>query len=127
MKDQKFSPNRTNPNEKVHVENQSTRPRIQNTISPAFLPITTLFTTSGQPRKFNGTQLVTLHVNPISPLPTISAPTRTLPNIGAAVRSPLSLEDIWKSHVADGRTNDIIVIPTAVFKYKHPHSVSRRK
>lgn len=42
--------------------------------------------------------------------------TLTLPNIGAAVSHPLSSEDIWKSHVADGKTKDSIVIPRAVFK-----------
>lgn len=50
-----------------------------------------------------------------------------IPNIGAAVSHPLSSEDIWKSHVADGRTNDNIVIPTAVFKYIKPHTVSNKK
>lgn len=38
-----------------------------------------------------------------------------LPSIGAAVSNPLSLDDIRKSQVADGKTNDIIVIPIAVF------------
>lgn len=38
-----------------------------------------------------------------------------LPSIGAAVNRPLSLDDIRKSQVADGKTNDIIVMPMAVF------------
>lgn len=38
-----------------------------------------------------------------------------LPSIGAAVNKPLSFDDILKSHVADGRTNEMIVIPMAVF------------
>lgn len=40
---------------------------------------------------------------------------KVLPSIGAAVNKPLSLDDIRKSHVADGKTNDIIVMPIAVF------------
>lgn len=50
-----------------------------------------------------------------------------LPSIGAAVSHPLSADDIWKSHVADGSTKEIIVIPTAVFKYIRPHIVRREK
>lgn len=41
--------------------------------------------------------------------------TQISPNIGAAVNKPLSLDDMRKSHVADGKTNEIIVIPMAVF------------
>lgn len=50
-----------------------------------------------------------------------------LPSIGAAVNHPLSDEDIWKSQVAEGRTNDIIVIPTAVLRYISPHIVKSVK
>jgi hypothetical protein len=38
------------------------------------------------------------------------------PSMGAAVSQPLSADDISKSHVADGSTNEMIVMPTAVFK-----------
>lgn len=49
-----------------------------------------------------------------------------LPSIGAAVNHPLSAEVIWKSHVAEGKTKDNIVMPTAVFMYIRPHTVNRR-
>lgn len=38
----------------------------------------------------------------------------TIPNIGAAVSHPFFSDVKLKSHVADGKTNDNIVIPTAV-------------
>lgn len=40
----------------------------------------------------------------------------SLPSIGDAVSQPLSEDVIWKSHVADGNTNEMIVMPTAVFR-----------
>lgn len=40
----------------------------------------------------------------------------SIPNIGEADSQPLSLEFIWKSQVAAGKTKDNMVIPMAVFK-----------
>lgn len=42
------------------------------------------------------------------------------PNMGAPVSKPLSWEVILKSHCADGRTKDRIVIPSAVSAYINP-------